>query len=430
MRFVVCTALGAVLAAAQIQPDRHDLPGASRPGGTSSGGAAQQPGGGRVPAGFNVAARSGNIGQALTASFAAGPSAKAAFKAALRQASGYFDRAPALLSGAADAADTQVQVSFRASFNNTPIAGLLQVTTANGKASAMLFFDRQDQLRQSLPVMAKQVAATAPKAPGGGAPERPQIVRTPLSDNSGFIGLAPGWKITGAYKGTVDAQGPNGEFLSLGGYQQVFPRGNYPKMINGPYLQPWPAFMAYEDALLDHKLRQGQGSIRLIEQAPTQGSPGQQAAYLSYEVAVAGQKYRGLAMVITAPLHDDLGSWFFYLSLVGAPSDRYAQALPTLLEMWKSWSVNQSVFRERMESALKSMRETTRLIQEANAYRQHVFDNTNFAWDETIRGVTMIEDTVTRERGEVDTNYAQGVVDEANRQGYQWRIVPIGELVP
>jgi hypothetical protein len=83
-----------------------------------------------------------------------------------------------------------------------------------------------------------------------------------------------------------------------------------------------------------------------------------------------------------------------------------------------------------MDAALRSMRDTFRLMQEANAYRQHVYDNTNYAWDETIRGVTMIEDTVTRERGEVDTNYAQHIVDEANRQGYQWRQVPIGELVP
>jgi hypothetical protein len=425
MRFAALVALGAVVCAAQIRPDHHDLPGASR----TSAAAQQGPSGGRAPAGFNIAARSGSTGQALTASFGAGPSAKTAFRTILRQTSGYFDRALALLSAASDGGDTQVQGSFRASFNNIPVTGLLQVTVSNGKASAMLFFDRQDLLKQSLPAMAKQVAGNAPKAPGGG-PERPQLVRTALSDNSGYINLAPGWNITGAYKGTVDTQGPNGEFLSLGGYQQVFPRGNYPKMINGPYLAPWPAFMAYEDALLDHKLRQGQGSIRLLEQAPTQGSPGQQAAYLSYELAVSGQKFRGLAMVITAPLHDDLGSWFFYLSVAGAPSDRYPQALPTLLEMWKSWSVNQSVFRERIESALKSMRETTRLIQEANAYRQHVFDNTNFAWDETIRGVTMVEDTVTRERGEVDTNYAQGIVDEANRQGYQRRIVPIGELVP
>jgi hypothetical protein len=424
MRLAILMVVAAALAPAQIRPDRHDLPGASKSGG------AAQPGGGRVPAGFNVAARSGNIGQALTASFGAGPSARAAFRSVLRQASGYFDGAPSLLSGAGDAADTQVQASFRASFNNTPITGLLQVTTTNGRASAMLFFDRPDLLRQSLPAMAKQVAANAPKSPGGGVPERPQLVRTTLPDNSGVISLAPGWKITGAYKGTVDATGPNGEILSLGGYQQVFPRGNYPKMINGPYLAPWPAMMAFEDAILDHALRQGKGSIQLIEQTPAQAPAGQQAAYISFDVTANGAKYRVLAMALTAPLHDDLGSWFFYDSLVGAPSDKYAQALPALVEMWKSWSVNPAVYRERMDAALKSMRETFKIMQEANAYRQHVYDNTNYAWDETIRGVTMIEDTVTRERAEVDTNYARKIVDEANRQGYQWREVPIGELVP
>ena len=92
--------------------------------------------------------------------------------------------------------------------------------------------------------------------------------------------------------------------------------------------------------------------------------------------------------------------------------------------------MNQEVFKERMDAALRSMRETFKIMQEANAYRQHVYDNTNYAWDETIRGVTMVEDTVTHERAEIDTNYAQRVVDEGNRQGNQWRIVPIGELVP
>lgn len=256
-------------------------------------------------------------------------------------------------------------------------------------------------------------------------------MRTALPDKSGFIGLAPGWKIIGAYKGTVDAQGPSGEALSLSGYQQVFPRGNYPKHINGAYLPPWPALQAYEDALFNHAIRQGRASIRLLEQAPIQSKPGQQAAYISFEVSTPdGKKYRGLASVLTSPFHDDLGSWFFYLSIVLAPSNRFPQVFPVLWEMWKSWSVNQEVFRERAESVLKNMREINRMIQETNAYRQHVFDNTNFGWDETIRGVTMIEDMETRERTEIDTNYAQKIVDEANSHGYQWRIVPIGELVP
>ncbi len=56
------------------------------------------------------------------------------------------------------------------------------------------------------------------------------------------------------------------------------------------------------------------------------------------------------------------------------------------------------------------------------------YDNVNMAWDETIRGVTMIEDVANRARGEFNTNDAQHIVNEMNRQGYNYRIVPINEL--
>lgn len=438
----------AALASGQIRPDNHQIPGTLTPGPSPSGsGGVNQNGsqsGGRAPAnltsaGFTSVARSGAMGQALTASFsigssAAGSSAKAAFRTAFEQASASFDKTPALQSAAADRADQQVQGFFRASLKNTPIRGLLIVSTANGRASALLLLDREDQFASSLPALAKQVRDNAPRVPGsgpGGAPVRPQLVQTRLTDGSGSIGLAPGWRITGAYKGTVDAQGPNESIVSLGGYQHVFPRGNYPKKINGPYLQPWPAWQAYVDAINDHAIRNGRASIRLIEQVPTQAKPGQESAYIAYEVVTAdGKRRRGLASVITSPFHDDLGSWFFYASFVGGLAERFPEDFPTMWEMWKSWSVNQAVFKERMDSVLKSMREINGLIQAANADRQHAFDNHDFGWDETFRGVTMIENTQTKGRIEVDTNYAQQLVEEANSRGYPWRIVPVNELLP
>ncbi|HXP87191.1 MAG TPA: hypothetical protein VN841_20840 [Bryobacteraceae bacterium] len=442
MRLASCLVLAASLAPAQIPPDRHNLPSGSPAGSkaaTNSSSAPQQGSGqqgsgqqgsgqqGSASGGFTIAARSGNVGQALNASFSSGPSAKAAFRTAIRQVSAYFDRPPQLLSGAGDAADTQIQATFKASFNNTPVAALMQVSTNNGRASAMLFFDRQDLLRQSLPAMAKQVEANAPKAAGGGPA---QLTRTPLPDKSGFIGLAPGWRIATAYKGEVQATGPNGEALMLGASQHVFPRGNYPKVINGPYLQPWPALQAYEDAIFDHALSQGRGSIRMLEQAPVQARQGQQSAYISFEITVNGKASRGLANVLTSPFNDDLRSWFFYMSIVVGPAAQWTQSLPTMWEMWKSWTVNQEVYRERMESAIKSMHEITQIILDTNAARSHAFDNHNYGWTETFRGVTMIEDTITKERAEVDTNYAQKLVEEANAQGYKWRIVPVDQLIP
>jgi hypothetical protein len=59
-------------------------------------------------------------------------------------------------------------------------------------------------------------------------------------------------------------------------------------------------------------------------------------------------------MVCTAPI-DNL-QWYYYNSIVSAPSERFEQELPTLWEIWKSWSVNPAVFRERMDAALRSVR--------------------------------------------------------------------------
>jgi hypothetical protein len=388
-------------------------------------------------AGFTVAARNGPAGQALTRTFAAGGSAKTAFRAILKQAAAYFDRAPMLQAAFGDQQDLQINAFFRSVYKGAPIRGLIAVGVQSGKGTAALLFDREDQFARSLPVLLKQMSATLPKAQGGdggggGGASLPaaQLVKTQLTDGSGWIGLAPGWQITGAYKGVVDAQGPNGQFLSLGGYQQVF-RNGYPNstLMFGPYRPPWPAWQLYADIANKGVLSRGQGSIRLLEQSPEPWQGGQ-AAWLSYEFVAGGAKTRGLAYIITKPLNDDIGSWFFYSSYVGAPAEHFAQALPTLWQMWKSWSVNPAVFRERMDAALRSMRETYRIIQDIHANQMHTYENTNYAWDETIRGVTMIEDISTRTRAEVDTNHVDWWVNELNRQGYPVRVVPIGELAP
>jgi hypothetical protein len=264
-----------------------------------------------------------------------------------------------------------------------------------------------------------------PKPQQGSAPQAVALQRTQLTDGSGWISLAPGWKIVGAFKGTVDAVGPNGEVMSLGGYQQVF-NYQYPNMMYGPYRAPWPAFDHSVDILNNRAISRGQASIRLIEQAQDQ-YPGGQAAWLAYELVLGGRQHRGLAWVATAPLAD--GSWFYYCSYAGAPAERYAAELPTLVAMWKSWGVSQAVLRERMDAALKSMQETYRIMQDIHDNQTRTYANTNYAWDKTIRGVTMIEDLTNRARGEVNTNDAQWIVDEMSRQGNNFRIVPIGDLV-
>lgn len=154
-----------------------------------------------------------------------------------------------------------------------------------------------------------------------------------------------------------------------------------------------------------------------------------QAAWIAYEVSGQGGTRRGLAMVATARLPSDIGAWFFYCSYAGAPAETFGRELPTMIAMWKSWGVSQAVFRERMDSVIRSMHEINKMIQETNDYRRKTFDNANYGWDETFRGVTMIENISSKERWEVNTDNAQWWVDELNKQGYDFRIVPNNELV-
>jgi hypothetical protein len=307
------------------------------------------------------------------------------------------------------------------------------LTVDNGKGYTSLFFDREDLFSQSLPGLTRQMTASLPAAKnggGGGAPRPPaQLTQTQLLDGSGYIGLPAGWRITGSFKGVVDAVGPNGEDVSLGGYQQAFVNplpGTPPTMMTGPYRPPVPALFLYMDIQTKRAISRGQTTMRILEQAPVPAQNGQ-AAYVSYEVNSQGQALKGLAMVNTSPI--DNTTWLYYMSVVQAPKARFAQELPTLWAIWKSWSVNPAVFRERMDAALQSMRDTYRILQESHDNTQRTYDNVNTAWDQVIRGVTTVENVVTQRRADVDTNSVDRVVRDLNEQGYQYRVVPLPELV-
>ena len=202
---------------------------------------------------------------------------------------------------------------------------------------------------------------------------------------------------------------------------------NAAQHYDGPLPPSAPGLQLYLDVLTQGAIRRGIASLRIIEQLPVQGQQGQQSAYVSYQISAAGKSVTGLALVTTAPI--DNTSWFFYCSVVAAPSERFAADFPTMWEMWKSWSVNPAVFRERMDAALRSMRETYKIIQSVHDNQQRTYDNVNTAWDQVIRGVTTVEDIVTRERVDVDTNNVQYIIRRMNEEGYQVREVPVPELV-
>lgn len=397
--------------------------------------AAPQAGGGRqLPMGFTVAARNGASGQALTASFTGGRSARATFSGIFKLVGSYFDQPPQLRAAFADAGDRELQGFFHAVYQGVPVRGAMVITVDGTKGYAGLLFDRHDTFAQSFSGLSRQMQASLPKgAPAsGGAPARRRIEplqQRQLTDSSGWISLPANWTITGSYKGVVDAQGPDGQMVSLGGYQVAYTNplpGTPPNIPTGPYRAPAQALGLLLDVSFQRALSRGLAQYQVIEQAPVQ-SPGGQSAYIMFKVNAQGKAQQGLALVTTKPI--DNSQWFLYSSIVSSPVERFAQDLPTLWAIWKSWSVNPAVFRERMDAAIQSMRETSRIISETYANTQRTYDNVNAAWSQVIRGVTTVENIVTRVRTDIDTNIADRVVRDLNEQGYNYRVVPLPELV-
>jgi len=397
------------------------------------------------PPGFQMVSRTQTGGQSFQMSFQASgnTSARSSFKGLYPHIGQYFDAPPALVGAYGDAAGRSVQAFFRASYRGARVIGMVLIAISGAEAKAAFLFDDARVFGRSFAQLSRGLAPAGNEGAGGGGGGggggeaqplgRPlPLTPTMFPDGSGSMGLPAGWKIGSSWKGIVDATGPNGQLIIFGYYQQVAvnyfgQRPQIPGFLTGPYRAPAAALAAYVDSYTGFALSRGQGRLRIIEQVPTQGAGGQ-SAYISYDLEMQGKAARGLALISTAPI--DNTTWVFYMSSVATMRERFNQDFPTMWEMWRSWTVNPAVFRERMDSALRSMRETFRILQETNANTQRTYDRTNLAWSQTIRGVTTIENTVSGWRGDVETRHVDEVVRQLNENGYQYRVVPLPELVP
>ena len=389
----------------------------------------------QLPAGFSITARSGPSGQALTAAFKGGQSARAAFSGIFKAAYSYFDSPPALSAAVSDRRDQEVQGFFRSVYEGVPVRGLMVVTTANGEGHAGLLFDREDTFGRSYSTLSRQMAGAFPATGGGGggaaaAPRKvPPLQKMPLSDGSGSIGLAPGYIMTGAFKGTVDVKGPDGAILGLGSPNNVFVNpigGVQPNMMSGPFRDPVRALPNFLDVSFNRALSRREATLRIIETAPVPWQ-GVQAAYISYEVTTAKLHYRYFGLFQSRPVDNTM--WLFFASYVGAPANVFPREFPTMLAIWQSWGISDALVRERMNAALQSMRDTFKIYQGVHDNQTRAGENAAAGWSQVIRGVTSIEDVVTKRRGDVDTRSVDDVLKVLNRDGDNYRQVPMNELV-
>ena len=190
------------------------------------------------------------------------------------------------------------------------------------------------------------------------------LSRYAFPDGSGFIGLAPGWKILTAGNGAVAAKGADGA-ISLGIPLPIVSRNVAAQFPGIPSAALFPGSLRVDfsdpaRAAVDmmHALdRKTPGSLRSIKIKAVEYVPVERgkAAFIRYSVTLNGVPTEAFGLYTLMPV--DASQGLFVYSIVCASKDTYGKALPTMMAMWHSWSLSDAVIRKRLQDAAAALGE-------------------------------------------------------------------------
>jgi hypothetical protein len=341
---------------------------------------------------------------------------------------GYFDGPPVVSSAVGDPSDRGIMAFFDARLQGTPVRGvaLVQLNDGGGGGVAIIF-DRPADLGRSFAPMARQLGGV--QVPGSGPAARPVALQQQTTpDGKAAIGVPPGWRITGWGNGAVDVAGPQGQLVDVGIYLPIFSAPTYggpvPGAIYLPFIaDPATAVRAVSEAQSRQAVAKGGAAvtdIEVLERVPTPPPTGAgQAAYLFARSRIGGRPHYHFALVNTAPI--DGRSWAYYYSTVGAPDTVFQRDFALMLQVWRSWSLNQRMLRDRMQDAADKMRQTGEILRSAARGQSEAFDRANKGFDYYIRGVEVLENTQSGRRATFDRDHADAVV---KADPTKYRLVP------
>jgi hypothetical protein len=380
------------------------------------------------PSGFSSMDAAGG-GRILAGTFTGNArSAAAVLGGMLGALRGYFDGAPAVSGAVGDHADRGVMAFFDARLAGTPVRGaaLVQLNDGGGGGVAILF-DRPEDIARSYPLLARQLAEV--RVPGGGAPARPVALQQQVTgDGKASIGVPPGWRITGWGNGAVDVAGPEGQAVDVGIYLPIMVQPTFVGPVAGaiylPYFaDPVAAVRPVSEALSRQSVARGGPAttdVQILERYNTPPPMGAgQAAYVLARSRVGGRPYLHFALVNTAPI--DAGSWAYYYSTVAAPDGVFQRDFALMLSVWRSWSLNQQMLRDRLQDAAEKMRQTGEILRSAARGQSEAYDRANRGFSYYLRGLEVVEQTASGRRGTFDGELA-GAVVKADPTRY--RLVP------
>jgi hypothetical protein len=380
------------------------------------------------PAGFGAANGPGG-GRTLAGTFTGNArSAGAVLGGVLGALRGYFDGAPTVSSAVGDPRDRGILAFFDARLQGTPVRGAVMIQLNDGGGGGVaVIFDRPADIGRSFKTMARQLGSVP--VPGGGQPQRPVALQQQTTpDGKAAIGVPPGWRISGYGNGAVDVAGPQGQLVDVGIYLPIFSAPTYGGPIPGavylPFIaDPATAVRAVSEAQSRQALAKGGAGvtdIEVLERVPTPPPTGAgQAAYLFVRSRIGGRPHLHFALVNTAPI--DQRSWAYYYSTVAAPDGIFQRDFALMLNVWRSWSLNQQMLRDRMQDAANKMRQTGEILRSAARGQSEAFDRANKGFDYYIQGVEVLEHTPSGARGNFDRDFADAVV---KADPTKFRLVP------
>ena len=185
-------------------------------------------------------------------------------------------------------------------------------------------------------------AAVAVFTVSASAPCHAQVLKqTAFDDGTGSIGLAPGWHIDGANKGSVQCVGPNGAAVVLK-VPWVILRpesslNNLPDAQNAPRAPAGDIVAALRE-VLGKKVGATLKTVRMRRTGTV--SSGTPAYTIFYEFTQNGKAMTGLGFFAALDYGSGQPFWQLYSSAMVAPTKNFAQAAPTMVKMWRSWKPN------------------------------------------------------------------------------------------
>ncbi len=376
--------------------------------------AAFNPGGG-----FQVVPSQAGSGMALVKRGSGERSARQLTQNAVQSLGASMDRPPKLLGGMVSKEDDEAMLSFVGHQGGQITQGYVVAKLSQNNYTVAVAMDDPKRLTRS---GAALLAAVDPAMANGGRSgagsggnsigpspyKNANWVRVPFG--SGQLEMPSDWKIVGQGQGAVDIVGPRGEAVSLGMASQVLtPEAARmsalpPQMFIAPATtDPMTAFRNVQPQIERMGVKLGGAVVRMgrVHESDRIQFPGFNAALIASDGigSVGNRPYRKLSLVAAGPVLAT-GTWVYYTSEVYAPTELYPHALPVMLKIWNSWTVDKKVLMERLVAASNSMRETQDILKGIHADGAASRDRINAGWGQQIRGTVTVADNDSGKRSE------------------------------